>query len=242
MVTVTANERKALTINPSTREIIVPKSERVFGVYKELGVERKTFLCPKLIGGNLDLSECYIFVHYISSSGSYGMILCTDIAPTQDNTCITFSWLLTENVFDENKDATIYFSVHAKVMDEDGRLREVFKTRIAQGKSYETIDSTNEIVGKHADIIAQMLYKLEKLEKGSTGEEFQESVEAAFAAMLEETPLEKRIKTNETLKVTDKGELAVNTADQVEADNTRPVTAAAVQVQIGNINALLETI
>lgn len=60
--------------------------------------------------------------------------------------------------------------------------------------------------------------------------------------MLEETPLEKRIKTNDTLKVTDDGELAVNTADVVEADNTRPVTAAAVQVQIGNINALLETI
>ena len=192
MANLTVSERKKLVINPSTRDIIIPKSERTFGVFKEFGFERKYFLAPKLIGNNVDLSECYIFVHYIASSGKHGMILCDDVAPTDDNTCITFSWLLTENVFDENIDATIYFSVHAKRMDEDGDLIEVFKTRIAQGKSYATIDSTSAVVGKHADIIAQMLYKLEKLEEGSGGEDFQEKVEKAFADMLEETPLEKR--------------------------------------------------
>lgn len=241
MVSLTISERKALVINPSTREIIIPKSERTFGVYKEFGIEKKTFMCPKLIGGNVDLTECYIFVHYISSSGSHGMALCTDVEPTEDGTCITFSWLLTENVFDENRDATIYFSIHAKRMDEDGDLTEVFRTRIAQGKSYETVDSSFEIKGKYADIIVQILAKIEKLEEYE-GEEFQEKVEEAFANMLEETSLEKRIKTNETLKVTEEGELAVNVTSNVSEDNTLPVTAAAVQVQIGNINALLETI
>ena len=215
MATVTVTERKKLVINPSTREIFIPKSERVFGVFKEFGVERKYFLAPKMIGNNVDLSECYIMVNYIASSGKHGMILCDDVAATDDNTGITFSWLLTENVFDENTDATIYFSVHAKRVDEDGDLQEVFRTRIAQGKSYETVDSNNQVVGRHADIIAQMLYKLEKLEKEGGGGATQEQVEEAFAAMLEEIPLEKRIKTNETLMVTEDGELAVNTADQV---------------------------
>lgn len=47
--------------------------------------------------------------------------------------------------------------------------------------------------------------------------------------------------TDETLTLKD-GVLSVNTADVVEADNTLPVTSAAVQVTVGNIEALLETI
>ena len=35
------------------------------------------------------------------------------------------------------------------------------------------------------------------------------------------------------------GELMVDTANAVEQDNTRPVTSAAVYVEIGNIEALL---
>lgn len=45
------------------------------------------------------------------------------------------------------------------------------------------------------------------------------------------------------LKVEEDGvTLSVDTADAVEADNTLPITSAAVHVTVGNINALLETI
>lgn len=47
--------------------------------------------------------------------------------------------------------------------------------------------------------------------------------------------------TDETLTLKD-GVLRVNTAAVVEADNTLPVTSAAVHVTVGNIEALLETI
>ena len=43
------------------------------------------------------------------------------------------------------------------------------------------------------------------------------------------------------LKV-DGNTLMVDTADAVEQDNTKPVTSAAVFVEVGNINALLATI
>lgn len=46
---------------------------------------------------------------------------------------------------------------------------------------------------------------------------------------------------DETLKL-ENGKLSVNTADAVEADNTLPVTSAAVHVEIGNIDAILQTI
>lgn len=36
--------------------------------------------------------------------------------------------------------------------------------------------------------------------------------------------------------------LSVDTADQVEADNSKPITSAAVFVTVGNIESLLETI
>lgn len=48
-------------------------------------------------------------------------------------------------------------------------------------------------------------------------------------------------KVDETLSLKD-GVLGVNTADTVEADNTLPITSAAVFVTVGNIEALLNTI
>lgn len=47
--------------------------------------------------------------------------------------------------------------------------------------------------------------------------------------------------TDETLSL-ENGVLSVNTATDVEADNTLPITSAAVYTEVGNINALLETI
>lgn len=46
----------------------------------------------------------------------------------------------------------------------------------------------------------------------------------------------------ENLAITQAGVLSVITADEVEHDNTRPITSAAVYTEVGNINALLATI
>lgn len=47
------------------------------------------------------------------------------------------------------------------------------------------------------------------------------------------------IKVGENLKITQDGVLSVDTADAVEQDNTKPITSAAVHVEIGNIEVLL---
>ena len=47
---------------------------------------------------------------------------------------------------------------------------------------------------------------------------------------------------HKTLILTEEGVLKVNTADVAEQDNTLPITSAAVHVEIGNIDALLQTI
>ena len=50
------------------------------------------------------------------------------------------------------------------------------------------------------------------------------------------------IRVGENLKIDENGVLSVDTAPAVEEDNTRPVTSAAVQTTVGNIEILLKTI
>ena len=47
------------------------------------------------------------------------------------------------------------------------------------------------------------------------------------------------IKVGENLTITENGVLSVDTATQVEQDNTKPITSAAVHTEIGNIEVLL---
>ena len=50
-----------------------------------------------------------------------------------------------------------------------------------------------------------------------------------------------KIETDNTLILKD-GALSVNTTDQMEQDNTLPITSAGVYATVGNIEALLKTI
>ena len=43
-------------IDPETRVITVPASEKLFGVANDGNSERKHFRCPKIVGDNIDLS------------------------------------------------------------------------------------------------------------------------------------------------------------------------------------------
>ena len=50
------------------------------------------------------------------------------------------------------------------------------------------------------------------------------------------------VRIGKNLTITKDGVLSVDTADAVEKDNTKPVTSAAVHVEIGNIEVLLEAL
>ena len=50
------------------------------------------------------------------------------------------------------------------------------------------------------------------------------------------------VRVGENLRISADGVLSVDTATAVEEDNTRPVTSAAVQTTVGNIEILLKTI
>lgn len=170
-----------LIIDPSTRKITVPKSEQLFGVYGEGNIERKYFKCPKIVGDNVDLSDCYIFVNYYTAKGLPGKYTAKDVKVDGEN--ITFSWELKQHIFDANEDTSIYFAVEAKNKDKV----QVFRTSPATGKAKETIDTDKEIEDTHADVILDLISRVDTLEKEPISEE---KIEKSVKSYLEKNPIE----------------------------------------------------
>lgn len=170
-----------LIIDPSTRKITIPKSEQLFGVYGEGNIERKYFKCPKIVGDNVDLSDCYIFVNYYTAKGLPGKYTVKDVNVDGEN--ITFSWELKQHIFDANEDTSIYFAVEAKNKDKV----EVFRTSPATGKAKETIDTDTEIEETHADVILDLISRVDTLEKEPISEE---QIEKSVKSYLEKNPVE----------------------------------------------------
>lgn len=170
-----------LIIDPSTRKITIPKSEQLFGVYGEGNIERKHFKCPKIVGDNVDLSDCYIFVNYYTAKGLQGKYTVKDVKVDGEN--ITFSWELKQHIFDANEDTSIYFAVEAKNKDKV----EVFRTSPATGKTKETIDTDTEIEDTYADVILDLISRVDTLEKEPISEE---KIEKSVKSYLEKNPIE----------------------------------------------------
>ena len=76
------------------------------------------------------------------------------------------------------------------------------------------------------------------LEAGTSAKEAAERAEEA-AKQAESAVPSGSLSIGNGLKWESAGKLAVDTADKVEQDNTKPVTSAAVHTEIGNIEALL---
>ena len=138
-------------VDPESRIVTVPESEKIFGVYGENDVERKHFKCPKIILDDVDLSKCSFFFFFFASSGKVGQYMVDDLASSGDY--VTFSWQLTSNVFDENRDATIYFSVQAK----NAQNKSVFCTKMAEGEAYKTSDGTGYVEQEYEDVILRLI-------------------------------------------------------------------------------------
>lgn len=170
-----------LIIDPSTRKITIPKSEQLFGVYGEGNIERKHFKCPKIVGDNVDLSDCYIFVNYYTAKGLPGKYTVKDVKVDGEN--IIFSWELKQHIFDANEDTSIYFAVEAKNKDKV----EVFRTSPATGKAKETIDTDTEIEETHADVILDLISRVDTLEREPISEE---QIEKSVKSYLEKNPIE----------------------------------------------------
>lgn len=153
-----------LIVDPDSRNITIPEIESAFGVYGDNNAERKYFKSPRIVGNGIDLTECYLYVNYISASTKIGQILC-DVGDAPNGTAtedeIVFSWPITRNVLDKNISGEIFFAVQAKTKTGDT----VFTTRKAKGNCYESIEGTETVAEEYADIILQLISRMDKVEE-----------------------------------------------------------------------------
>lgn len=162
-------------INPETRVITVPASEKLFGVANDGNSERKHFRCPKIVGGNIDLSTMHLYINYQNANGDKYPYLVEDVQT--DGDYITFSWLIGPDVVEYK--GQVKFIVCAK----NGATTE-WNTTLAEGTVLEGLEATDEVVARNPDIIEQILARLDNVTEIP-----QEKVTEAVSTYMEANPI-----------------------------------------------------
>lgn len=162
-------------IDPETRVITVPASEKLFGVANDGNSERKHFRRPKIVGDNIDLSTMHLYINYQNANGQKYPYLVEDVQT--DGDYITFSWLISPNVTAYK--GQIKYIVCAK----NGATAE-WNTTLAEGTVLEGLEATEEIVEKNPDIIEQILTRLDNVTEIP-----QEKVAEAVSTYMEANPI-----------------------------------------------------
>lgn len=164
-------------INPETRTITVPETEKIFGVSHDGNTERKHFRCPKVVGDNIDLSTMHLYINYQNANGDKYPYLVEDVQT--DGDYITFSWLIGPDVVAYK--GQIKYIVCAK--KGDGTIPE-WNTTPAEGTVLEGLEATDEVVDRNPDIIEQILTRLDNVTEIP-----QEKVTEAVSTYMEANPI-----------------------------------------------------
>lgn len=92
-------EIKYLEINADDRSIIIPAEEDLLGVENDNKGARKYFICPKIVGDNIDLTKSDVYINVQNASGEKSG---KDRYPVQNMTAsgdnVTFEWVLERKV------------------------------------------------------------------------------------------------------------------------------------------------
>lgn len=177
-------------IDPETRVITVPASEKLFGVANDGNSERKHFRCPKIVGDNIDLSTMHLYINYQNANGQKYPYLVEDVQT--DGDYITFSWLIGPDVVAYK--GQIKYIVCAK----NGATAE-WNTTLAEGTVLEGLEATEEIVEKNPDIIEQILTRLDNVTEIP-----QEKVSSAVEEYMAKNPINipKKLPNPQALTIT----------------------------------------
>ena len=149
-----SNEVTTCTVNPDTREIIVPEKYKILGVFSDEKVTKIPFTCPKVVGNNVDLTEYNLYINYQNAIGRHNAYLVDDVAVSGDN--ITFSWLLSRDV--TLSSGVVKYSLCAKKLNGDSISNE-WNTTIANGVVIQGLEATQAIIEENPDIIEAILSK-----------------------------------------------------------------------------------
>lgn len=122
-----------IEIDADTRTMIIPDTERIFGVMSDEKGERKYFRCKRFVGNGIDLSKLDLRVIYQNASGlesGKDKYIVTDLK-TDGEDYVTFSWELSRKVTAYN--GIISFIVCAIKTGTDGIITNEWNTTLANG-------------------------------------------------------------------------------------------------------------
>lgn len=127
-------ETKYLVVNPETRTIEVPDTEKLLGVEFDSQGMRKYFRCPKVVGDGIDLSKSKIYINVQNATTQQtGKDRYAVENFKVDGNNVTFEWVLGRKV--TAKQGTVKFNVC--VMSNDGRE---WNTTYAEGTTKEGLE------------------------------------------------------------------------------------------------------
>lgn len=141
------------SINGDTRDIVVPDEYHIFGVESDENVTRIPFICPKIVGDNVDLTGYSLYINYINGAGLGGIYVVDDVVTSGDN--ITFSWLLSRNV--TAKAGKVSYIICAKKSGTDTKVTNEWNTKIATGTVSSGIETHDTVVQQSSDVINKLL-------------------------------------------------------------------------------------
>jgi hypothetical protein len=164
-----SNEATTCTVNPDTREIIIPEKYKFLGVFSDEKVTRIPFTCPKVVGNNVDLTEYKLYINYQNANGGYDAYPIDDVTVSGDN--IIFSWLLSRYV--TLSSGVVKYNLCAKKLNGDTISNE-WNTTIANGTVINGLEATQEIIEEYPDTIEMILSKAHTHENKSVLDKFDE--------------------------------------------------------------------
>lgn len=153
-----------IEIDADTRTMIIPDTERIFGVMSDEKGERKYFRCKRFVGNGIDLSKLSLRIVFQNASGletGRDKYIVTDLA-TDGEDYVTFSWELSRKVTAYK--GIISFVVCAIKTNSDGTITNEWNTTLANGIVLEGLEAngTQEQEEVAKDYYNQLEAELEK--------------------------------------------------------------------------------
>lgn len=130
-----------IEIDADTRTMIIPDTERIFGVMNDEKGERKYFRCKRFVGNGIDLSKLSLRIIFQNASGletGRDKYIVTDLA-TDGEDYVTFSWELSRKVTAYK--GIISFIVCAIKTNSDGTITNEWNTTLANGIVLEGLEA-----------------------------------------------------------------------------------------------------
>ena len=144
------------TIDSNTREIIFLDNSECFGVEFDKNTQRIEFSCPKIVGDNLDLTNCICRINYMNAKGCRDSYLIDDILVDGDN--ITFTWKLKGKVTAGRGNCLFIFC--ARQVTETGIIEKEWNTTVAKASIKRGLETNSHIEEEYSDILESILLKI----------------------------------------------------------------------------------